>query len=334
VPKQGAARAERWNWPRHEAFRKCFATYEADAKPHATFVAEALRKHAYGESKGVIWGVCSHTSKGFIFRVIPRHSECSDIEKEMSDDPWSPGSEQSLTMPGPVTVKERGPADRTAFLSSVRFDPVRGIQPDLWADWVYTTTLLLSDPDKRDDPQIAPGRCSHDSAPNRQAIEHAALAAKDGRTGRFLRLRVRVLADAFERTAWSSSGEAAHGTPCEALKEAPINLDRFFLGFLVAVDAPGKREVELNAMRLARSIVESGRAEALIPILRRLAQDPESDEWNRFRATQVLAYTLGHQPPGEPLNHFTSMKKPLDEVAKGLRDLRLTALSRHWLGFE
>jgi hypothetical protein len=336
--RTGPAGARTWSWPKAEAFRELFATYGPDARPHATFVAEALMKHAYGETKGMIRGVCSHTQEGFVFHVIGPYSGGSDIEQHMSDNPWSPDSEESLNAAqkaaGPVTVKERGWQNRTATLSSVQIDPVRGIPAELWADWVYTTTLLESDPDKPDDPTISPGQCSHDSGPIRQAIEHAALAAKDGRTGRFLRLRVRVLADAFERIAWSSSGDAAHGTPCDALKEAPIDLDRFFVGFVVAVDAPGKREVGINALRLARAIVESGRADAFIPVLRRLAQDPGSDEWNRFRATQVLVFTLGHVTPGEPLDQFTSMTKPFDEIAKGLRDLKLTALSRHWLGFE
>ena len=90
---------------------------------HATFVAEALMKHAYGETKGMIRGVCSHTSEGFVFQVIRPFSGGSDIEKQMSDNPWSPESEESLkaaqSAAGPVTVKERGWQNRTAALSSV-----------------------------------------------------------------------------------------------------------------------------------------------------------------------------------------------------------------------
>jgi hypothetical protein len=286
------------------------------------------------DKKGPIRAVVSRGPQGPFLEVIRSWSSGSPIDVAMSVAQWTFKAEDLAkaagTGDGTLTVSA-GDAQKPV-LSSIRLVPRRDLPHDLWADWVYVRVLLASDPDRPDDPKIKGGFCSYDAGPIWQAAAHADLAARQGRTGRFLRLELRILADAFERMAQSSGGEAAHDTPTQVLRQAPIDFDRFMIGLLIEVDSP--RGQGLDAMRLGRAIAGSGRAASLIPVLRRLAQDPDLDEWNRFRATETLVFTLAHDGPGEPLQVGTSMKTSFEDVAKTLRDLRLTPLSRHWLGIE
>ncbi len=138
------------------------------------------------------------------------------------------------------------------------------------------------------------GECSADATPQNTArlFAELALARKDWPT--FVDLQLRLMADQFERAAWSNFAEARNPTGAAQLLESPVDVDRLLMG-LVTQD-PGS-EVALDAWRLARAIREAGRAETLLPKLEALAVLPQLDAYNRFRATEVwLHLQLGADP--------------------------------------
>jgi hypothetical protein len=149
----------------------------------------------------------------------------------------------------------------------------------------------------------------------------AELAFARGDLGRFLQLQVRIMGDQFERTAWSSYGEAAHGTESERLLRTGIDLDQFLIGLGVA--RPG-REEGLGAWRLARAINEAGRSEALLPKFQALAVDPKLDAYNRLRATQTWFFM-------QVRDEKDLRQKARDAVAAKALKLELHPLAVAWL---
>jgi hypothetical protein len=148
-----------------------------------------------------------------------------------------------------------------------------------------------------------------DERPAQVARAYADLCYRVGKLGCFLQLQIRIMGDQFDRVAYSSYGEAAHETESKRLAETGLDVDRFFRGLLVHF-AGVERRGELGPWRLARSIQESGRTGSLVPALARMAESPDLDEYNRLRATQVLAL--------------------MNEIA-GVNEARLPATSRDWL---
>lgn len=172
------------------------------------------------------------------------------------------------------------------------------------------------------------GTCSMDTTPQEAARLYAELAYERGDLGRFLQLQVRIMGDQFERTAWSSYGEAAHETESGRLLSTGIDVDQFLLGLLIA--RPGRDE-GLGAWRFARSVREAGREKTLAPELERLALSATSDPYTRLRATQALLYVsdafiVDAAPPQRPTTPEGRRK-----AGQAMLSLALHPLARAWL---
>lgn len=128
------------------------------------------------------------------------------------------------------------------------------------------------------------GTCSVDMTPQRMTRAHAELAYARGELGRFLQLQVAIMGDRFERPAYSSYGEEAHGTESARLASTGLELSTFLMGLLWARDG---KDGHIDPRRLARSIREAGKAEVLQPRLEAIATDAAVDELNRLRAAQA-----------------------------------------------
>ena len=89
---------------------------------------------------------------------------------------------------------------------------------------------------------------------------------------------------------YSSYGEAAHATEAERLRDIGIDVEKFLRGLLYQFDAPGIERRELDAWRLARSILEANLDSQMGSVLRAEVARPDLDQFNRLRAAQTLAY--------------------------------------------
>ena len=128
------------------------------------------------------------------------------------------------------------------------------------------------------------GMCSADTTPQRTTRLFAELASARGDLPTFVDLQVQLMANSFERVAWSSLAERGQPTGAQRLLEANVDVDALFLGLLI--QHPGA-VASLDDWRLARAIREAGRTEALLPRLQALATMESLDPYNRFRATEV-----------------------------------------------
>ena len=98
------------------------------------------------------------------------------------------------------------------------------------------------------------------------------------------------MGDQFQRVAYSSYGEAAHATEAGRLRDIGIDVEKFLRGLLYQFDAPGIERRELDAWRLARSILEANLDSQMGSVLRVEVAQPDLDQFERFRAAQTLAY--------------------------------------------
>lgn len=147
---------------------------------------------------------------------------------------------------------------------------------------------------------------------------------------RFLQLQIAIMGDHFERTAWSSYGEASHRTEAERLISTGIDVDQFLLGLAVSTQASG---ANLGAWRLARAIQESGRVTSMLPKLEALASSPTLDAYNRLFATQVWFFVQAREeqtfrPDEEARAAMETRRKQL--IARAL-NLPLHPIAREWL---
>jgi hypothetical protein len=314
-----------WNWPALETFRERFDRYAADARPVRVFEAQATFRVGDKDLSGPIHGTAVRAEGGLRIQLAGSHSRPSDLESAIRGIEWTLAGDE---LKPEVSITANG---RTLRLSSLRMPKTGSPSPDLWADWVYVAVLLESDPDAPSDPVIQRGSCSHDTGPIRQAARHAQSAQEQGRLGRYLRLSLQIATDEFERVAQSSTGRAEHGTDARRFAVAPIDVDRFFVGLVLDLDSARRRDGWIYETRLGRAISEAGRTAVMAPKLRRLAQDPDLDDWNRFRAAAVLLYALAHDPSREPLHYGTSLTRPFEEVGATFKTLQLPAISRRWL---
>jgi hypothetical protein len=173
------------------------------------------------------------------------------------------------------------------------------------------------------------GSCSMDTTPQEAARLYAELAYARGDLGRFLHLQTLIMGDQFARTAWSSYGEAAHGTESERLLSTGVDVDQFLLGLLIV--KPG-RDVRLDTWRFARSVREAGREKTLAPELARLAQSATTDAYTRLRATQALLY-LDEAFAARPANQRERSANLTARRAgsTSLLALQLHPVARQWL---
>lgn len=170
------------------------------------------------------------------------------------------------------------------------------------------------------------GTCSMDTTPQDAARLYAELAFARGDLGKFLQLQLRIMGDQFERTAWSSYGEAAHTTEAARLASTGIDLDQFLLGLVVRT--PGLED-GLDPWRLARSIREAGRAAALVPKLEALATSPALDAYNRLRATEVWFFVQDDLRFGRKKSR--EAQRAHDALLVRARKLSLHPLAVAWL---
>lgn len=149
----------------------------------------------------------------------------------------------------------------------------------------YAAALLGDSPG---DPEIPAGQCSLDSGPASRAEEIATVAEAEGALGRFLRMRLRVAGDRFDRAAFSSFADELHGVEASGFASAPVDLTAFLAGLCFSFDDPVARESAISPQRLGRLIVVAGLADALAPWLRAQAEDSRLDPFNRLRMLQTL----------------------------------------------
>lgn len=301
------ARLERFTFPTAEKFESAWSEHTTQGVP---VVRGSIRFGSQTTSRGwfALWPHEGRT------RLVPLVALSGEPE-----DGWSVASMDGTTWPLSRWGEAKGTFALEQRLSAEMADA------DL-IPWTYTTTLLTSsgplyDDDaegdaalleelrnlekpggaqawakahKADDALYARfrgfrpmGSCSMDTTPQRAARLYAEFAYERGDLGRFLQLQTRIMGDQFERTVWSSYGEAAHETESGRLLSTGIDVDQFLLGLLIA--RPGRDE-SLGAWRFARSVREAGRGKTLTPELKRLALSSTSDPYTRLRATQALLY--------------------------------------------
>ena len=169
------------------------------------------------------------------------------------------------------------------------------------------------------------GECSMDTTPQEAARLYAELAWERGDLGRFLQLQVRIMGDQFNRTAWSSFGEAAHETESTRLLSTGIDVDQFLLGLLIS--RPGRDE-GLGPWRFARSVREAQRQSTIAPELKRLALAATSDAYTRLRATQALLYVSDAFLDAPPKRTTPEARR---KAARALLGLDLHPVARAWL---
>jgi hypothetical protein len=94
-------------------------------------------------------------------------------------------------------------------------------------------------------------------------------------------------------------------------------VDKFLLGLVFDLQRAQTRRMEVSCQRLARGMIEAGRAEALRPRLEELIQNRQVDEWNRTLAALTLLgirfYDL-HLDNGGQDHNEESAKKQIGSV--------------------
>lgn len=174
------------------------------------------------------------------------------------------------------------------------------------------------------------GRCSVDTLPQDSARRYAELCHRAGNLPCFLNLQVQIMGDSFERVAYSSIGEASHATEANALRDIGIDVGKFLKGLTVQFSAPGISRAEIGPWRLARSILESGSEEDLLPFLEQVALDPQVDNHNRLRATQVWSFLL-YLMKEDDQRHPSPTPDRRQQVFQALNSLAVSSPSRSWL---
>lgn len=172
------------------------------------------------------------------------------------------------------------------------------------------------------------GSCSMDTTPQEAARLYAELAWERGDLGRFLQLQVRIMGDQFNRTAWSSFGEAAHETESTRLLSTGIDVDQFLLGLLIS--RPGRDE-GLGPWRFARSVREAQRQSTITPELKRLARSASTDPYTRLRATQALLYLSDAFVASPAAGKRPATPEARRKAGQALLSLDLHPLARAWL---
>ncbi len=172
------------------------------------------------------------------------------------------------------------------------------------------------------------GTCSMDTTPQEAARLYAEFAYERGDLGRFLQLQVRIMGDQFNRTAWSSYGEASHETQSSRLLSTGIDVDQFLLGLLIS--RPGRDE-GLGPWRFARSVREAERQSTIAPELKRLALSATSDPYTRLRATQALLYLSDAFLPNPKAPQRATTPEARRKAGQAMLSLDLHPVARAWL---
>lgn len=307
----------RWSWPAAAAFRDAAEVAARDLVP-IQLAWGTLSREPGERIEGVALSI---EPAGETFTIRVEHAPGEDGYYSARVSPSSGWRLSSGSLAGGGRERLRFEQEGKAVeVDADHLSPADLTDPAAIADWSYVATLLASDPpvyaDRVDTERwdsgveesiraarergdhdaaiemyrsnVPMGRCSMDERPAEVAREYADLCYQIGKLGCFLQLQLRIMGNRFDRVAYSSYGEAAAMTQAERLADTGIDVDRFFVGLMLRY-AGIPREGGLGAWRLARSIKEAGRTEALAPTLAQMAEDRGLDEYNRLRATQLLA---------------------------------------------
>ncbi len=206
--------------------------------------------------------------------------------------------------------------------------PRGGLTHEVVALRGYVDAILADSPG---DPVIPVGHCSTDDRPEEVANAELRRAFDEAATGRFVRLRLRVHGG-LPRVAYGT-----HRPPpivAVGLPDTPIAIEAFYAGLCCAragddYDAPLIPDDPLGVQ-----IVEAGLADVLAPWLRRMAEDPAVDPFNRLRMARILASVLGHGR-GEPrLSIRSTWTRDSALVLQQIETLDLCQAARWWFGFR
>jgi hypothetical protein len=321
----------RWSWPAKDAFARrstgplsCVrfwtarAEVTAEGAPSARVHRIVLRNHVDWEGNPRAYVVTGRLESAEV-----ASSNVGARLDQLSGDPLPP-ADRDL----PKTAVFNGYRIQ-AVVSQITSAPCVAPSSDHAALWGYPATLL---DDSRGDPELPEGQCSMDTEPMRAAVRFSKKASDEGALGRFLRLRLRVVANDFERMMMSNYGDAALSPEPSALRAAPVRLAPFFAGLCLFFESPAPRPVEVPAQRLGRAIADLGLKAELEPWLRGVVEDDAVDPLNRLRAVQVLYDLLAHSDAESPLNRNTSRTRTREEVLPKVANLKIPEPGRMWLG--
>jgi hypothetical protein len=94
----------------------------------------------------------------------------------------------------------------------------------------------------------------------------------------------------FSRVAYSSRGERFASTHAEELLDTGLDLTRFARGLSAQYSTSEPRRAELGHWRFGRALVELGDP-AVESAVEAIARASDVDEYNRLRATIIIAFT-------------------------------------------
>lgn len=299
----------RWAWPGRAAFDAKEASVLRDARP--------IR---------VLWGRTASV-EGVALSIAPHENGKFSLWVEFTQKPDDhdnvhlSGGDDWMLVGGELPV-DGGKAQLTFASGSNQFEiegvvsPLERPSPSAVRDWAYVATavgeeaLYVEKPSSdysrekeikatlaRGDKEGAialfqgyrpMGHCSMDTHPAEVARQYAEACYDAGKLSCFLQLQIRIMGDQFDRVAYSSYGEESHETQSARLFDTGIDVPRFFRG--LALHFTGvSRKGNLGSWRLARSAKESGKAATLAAAFVAMAQDQSLDDYNRLRATAIVA---------------------------------------------
>ena len=131
------------------------------------------------------------------------------------------------------------------------------------------------------------GSCSMDMAPRNHAVEIAKLSAKTAYWPIFLRSHLDIMNDRFERTAWSSYGEASFGTYITELEALNINVPDLMMGISLRVKNPSSNHYYGTIYRVGRGLAETKHPAEVEAKMLSMIVDSSLDDYNR-----ILIYFL------------------------------------------
>lgn len=194
----------------------------------------------------------------------------------------------------------------------------------------YAAALLDDSPG---DPPAAERECGHDDFPDAYAARLAHVALAVGATGKYLRQRLSFANFGFIRLNYAEYWPTSDDAQGYSLTAAPIDVARFLAGVTLQFDCDPPRACEVSTGTIAALAAEAGVAEEFERWLRSAAEDDALDARNRLRATQVL-YALRARRCEGPRDYrpWFGPRRPIPSAVDAVRDVRLSAAAKLWLG--
>ncbi len=138
------------------------------------------------------------------------------------------------------------------------------------------------------------GRCSMDSSPRNHAKKIAELAAVTTNWNVFLRSHLDIMNDRFERTAYSSYGEARFGTYIPEIEALNINVPDLVFGISLRADNVGENHYFGNINRMGRALSETKYVAEMESRMKNAIADPQLDMFNRVYIYFMYLNYIGH----------------------------------------